>query len=98
MLGERLHEAVVELGCLHGLPELHREVSGRLCLRQPAQRGQQDEGELVLVTMPADLAREGEAVHLRHHQVEDGDVEALAVRDPDERLGRGRDRHGVHAP
>ena len=48
--------------------------------------------------MPPDLACEGEPVHLRHHQVEDGDVELLAFLDPSERLGGGRDRHGLHAP
>ena len=48
--------------------------------------------------MPPDLACEGEPVGLGHHQVEDGHVERLAFLDPGERVGGGRDRHGLHAP
>ena len=98
VLGERFHEGVVELGGLDRLRQLHGELSGRPSLGQPAERGEQDERKLALVSMPPDLACEREPVHLRHHHVEDGDVERLAFLDPSERLGGGRDRHGLHAP
>ena len=47
-------------------------------LRQPSERGQKQQRQLVLGPAAPDLAREGEPVHLRHHHVEHGDVEPLA--------------------
>ena len=95
-LGQDRGQRVEELGRLDGLVEVRGEallLGPRLA---PAERGEEDEGQLRPRRMPTDGPRQRHAVHLRHVHVEDADVEALVGPDPPERLaGRagGADRH-----
>ena len=52
--------------------------------RRVAERGEQDQRQVGM--RAPDLAREREAVHVRHLHVDHGDVEAIALADPGERI------------
>ena len=67
------------------------------CGRRPSEVRSSSGSSDSLAVLP-DLARQGEPVHLRHHHVEHGDVERLALRDELERGGRELERDGLHLP
>ena len=95
---EQLHERVVELRRLERLRELCREHAPRLQLRQSPERGQEQQRQLGLVAVLPDLSRQGEPVHVRHHHVEHGHVERLALGDQLECGDRQLDCDGLHPP
>ena len=95
---EQAQERVVELRRLERLCELGGEEAARLGLRQPAERREEQERQLLGVPPVPDLAGQREPVHPRHHHVEHADVERLVARDQLERRGGQLDRDGLHPP
>ena len=59
-----------------------------------APRGQHQNRRVAIRAMPADRARDGDAVHARQHQIEDDEVEGLLARDQHRFLAIG-DRHAL---
>ena len=82
-------DGLVQLGGLDRLRENGRELAACLAIVcSPAERRQHHQRQRVRIAIATDLARQGEAVHLRHLHVEDRDVERIAAADPFERLRR----------